>query len=67
MGDNLYVLESWVRTRIDELHAAAARERLLAGLPARATLARRALAVVLGLMRTGGQRSAALAVGEHPR
>ena len=67
MGDNLYVLERCVRTRIAELHAASARERLIAALPARPTLARRALAAVAGLMRTQASRSTPLAVGEHPR
>ncbi|HUF91096.1 MAG TPA: hypothetical protein VMR23_01890 [Candidatus Limnocylindria bacterium] len=67
MGDNPYVMESCVRIRIAELHAAAARERSIAALPARPTLARRALAAVAGLMRTAAPRSTAVPVGEHPR
>lgn len=67
MDDNFYVLEIWARTRLAEFHAAAARERLLAGLPKRPTLARRALAGVLGLMRTERQRSTPLATAEHRR
>jgi len=51
MTDNLYAMEGWVRTRIDDLHAAAACERLLAARPARPSLAARALGSVLGLLR----------------
>ncbi len=64
MDDNLYLMESCLRSRIAELHAAAARERLIAALPARPTFARRALAAVAGLMRTADRRSTPLAVGE---
>lgn len=67
MTDNLYVLEGWVRFRIGDLHAAAARERLLAAAPARASLARRALAVLLPVMRRGGRGATALAMGQPPR
>ncbi|MEX2147767.1 MAG: hypothetical protein WED01_12220 [Candidatus Rokuibacteriota bacterium] len=67
MGDNFYLMESCLRIRIAELHAAAARERLIAALPARPTRARRALAAVAGLMRTASPRSTPLAAGEHPR
>jgi hypothetical protein len=67
MGDNLYVLDVLMRSRIEEFHAAAARDRLLAGLPQRPTLARRGLAAALGLMRMGGQRSTALTAAEHSR
>jgi hypothetical protein len=67
MTDNLYVMEGWVRVRIDDLHAAAARERLLAAAPARASLARRALTALLGVMRTGGRGATALAMGQPPR
>jgi hypothetical protein len=67
MSENVYVLEALTRIRLQELHAAAAHARLLAGLPARPTLARRALAAVLGVMRPGAQRSAPLALGRHPR
>jgi hypothetical protein len=67
MGDNLYVLEVLMRSRVQEFHAAAARDRLLAGLPRRPTLARRAVAAALGLMRVGGHRSTALTAAEHSR
>jgi hypothetical protein len=63
MTDNLYVLESWARTRIDELHAAAARDRLLAARPAPPSLARRAVSTVLGFLRLTGE----LASAQHPR
>jgi hypothetical protein len=58
MMDNLYVMEGWVRTRIEELHAAAARERLVSK-AARPSLARRALSAVTGLARTGGELASA--------
>lgn len=67
MGDNLYVLEVLMRSRTEEFQAAAARDRLLAGLPTRPTLAHRALAAALGLMRMGGQRSTALTAAPHSR
>ena len=67
MGDNLYTLEILMRSRVQEFHAAAARDRLLAGLPRRPTLARRALTAALGLMRMGGERSTALTAAEHSR
>jgi hypothetical protein len=63
MTDNLYAMEGWVRTRIDDLHAAAACERLLAARPARPSLATRALGRVLGLLRMDGAPDAA----EQPR
>jgi hypothetical protein len=63
MTDNLYVMEGWVRTRIGDLHAAAARERLLADRPARTSPAARALSAVLGLIRMRGP----LASAPHPR
>jgi len=67
MTDNLYVLEGWVRIRLDELHAAAARERLLTAAPARAPRARRALAAVLSLMLSRGRAATSLAAGQPPR
>ena len=67
MGDNLYTLEILMHSRVAEFHAAAARDRLLAALPRRPTLARRALVAALGLMRVGGQRSTALTAAEHSR
>jgi hypothetical protein len=51
MGESLYVLEVLTRVRIDELRAQAARDRVMAGLPARATLAGRVRAAVLDLVR----------------
>jgi hypothetical protein len=50
MGESLYVLEVLTRVRIDELRAQAARDRVMAGLPARGTLAGRVRAAVLGLV-----------------
>ena len=67
MGDNLYVLEVLMHSRVAEFHAAAARDRLLAELPTRPTLARRALAAALGLMRMGGQRATALTAAQNSR
>ncbi len=67
MGDNLYLLEVLMRSRVQEFHAAAARDRLLAGLPKRPTLARRALTAALGLMRMGGERSTPFTAAEHSR
>jgi hypothetical protein len=63
MSDNLYVMESWVRTRIDDLHAAAARDRLVAALPARPPLLRRMLSTARGLLRAGDE----LAPAPRPR
>lgn len=59
MTDNLYVLEGWVLSRIEGLHAAAARERLLAARPARAPLLRRALSAVRDLARLGHELGSA--------
>ena len=67
MSDNLYTLEVLMRNRVEEFHAAAAQDRLLAGLPKRPTLARRALTAALGLMRVGGERSTSLTAAEHSR